>query len=479
MHEDASQPTDPAARAVPDLRAEAARLWAGGHKPEAVAFLEAALRTRPDAAGLNLDLGLYRLARGDADSALACLQIVLAQMPGHARALRAAIDATLALGKLDLAKDLCDHAATLPPDDDLLLIARARVLLRTDEPAAAARVLDGISAARLGPADAILHAVLCARAQTRTGQPDAAEATLSAALSVRPGQPDLLLEQVELALATGDMARARDRLAALPPDIAQKDAARRMQARLTAASGLTAAAPEPSPLAAGDIVTLLKRGREQAECGEHQGAERDFARVLQHDPTHRGAILRRIDAVMALGDMRLAASLCDAAAGILGQDDGLLARKARVLHTTGMSRSALNLLQAALDQRRDAEFILVDVLIDVLTTLGDWTGAEQALDHVLERDPGHVAAWNRRINVAQAQGDWDEALALSRRALDRTGGALPLILRQAELLAGILRHRDALEGLDTLPDAVAHAPQTVALRARLLAELDTAGDLSR
>jgi tetratricopeptide (TPR) repeat protein len=176
------RPTQP----VTTLLQEAAAHHRAGRVPQALALLDRAVATAPDAAEIWSNRSVMLVALGRPAEALASCDRALALRPEFADALSNRGGVLVAMGRRAEAAACYARAAALNPSDPAIWANQGRTLLDLDRPAEAVECFRRALALRHG--DAELMARL-AFAQAQIGRLEDALATTDAALAANPEEP--------------------------------------------------------------------------------------------------------------------------------------------------------------------------------------------------------------------------------------------------------------------------------------------------
>lgn len=217
----------------------------------------------------------------------------------------------------------------------------------------------------------------------------------------------------------------------------------------------------------------------QQRSGDLDAADHSFGEVLQRDPTHVDALLRRAQIQSGRGHADAALWLADLV--LLQQPDFLPARALKVqalldlARTDDARRLLLPLLRAA-----PGESELWRLLAAVHAQRGRGILARRALSCALRRDPDNLAALRALGWLAREQGDLPVAMDAVRRALARSPDDRATKVQAAFVFAS---GNDLGRAAEFAQAAVAHDPNhveawralaEVRLRQRRLSEAETA-----
>lgn len=418
----------------PALRARVDIALQAGQLPEALQQTEAALQHLPDDLTLQLQRGrLLRQLQRHADS-VAHLRALRARRPGTLPVLRelvlacrmagdcaaslqfcarilqlhpldraawqARIDTCIYFQRLEDALRHTEAAWRLFPDDLSLRLGKGRLLRQLQRLQASRRHLEMLLA--LHPDDpAILHELsvtcrmlgddrrslqlcdqlLAASSDDRAAHvalvdtclhfrlPERAQAALEVALRLWPGDTGLQVKQAAVLRQLQRPAEARARMAAL-------------------------LARDPGHLAARHELALACR-----MTGDYAASLAQSAAILRVEPAHRAALLARIDTAVHFQLHDTALDFAEQALKRLPLDPGLRLKKGSLLRLLQRHAEGIAWLQK-LREGQPGNLALIQELALSLRMAGDYAGAQQLTDRLLQEDPFHREARIARIDMA-------------------------------------------------------------------------------
>ncbi|WP_299658228.1 tetratricopeptide repeat protein [uncultured Tateyamaria sp.] len=374
--------------------------------------LPAASATDARSVPVRMALGTAARALGDLDMAGTLYAQVLTVAPKHEEALAGQIDAEIARGDHEAALGLCDAALGLRPKSALLQGKKAHVLQALDRRAEALDMLVVLHEAHPTHVPTLLPLANLRRA---FGDLEAAEALYAQILDLEPGHEGGLVGQIDIALARGDHDAALEMCEAGQVLRPRSILLRRRQAHVLQAVGrrqealdileaLHAAHPKRVPI-------LLTLANLQRALGDLEAADALYAKLLELEPGHEGALVGQIDAALARGDHDAALDLCEAGRTHGPRSPLLRRRQAHVLQAVGRPQEALDIL-GVLQEAEPDHIPTTLALANLHRTLGDLETADALYAQVLSVEAANWPARRERAKIAEALGDIDTAIAL-------------------------------------------------------------------
>ncbi len=227
----------------------------------------------------------------------------------------------------------------------------------------------------------------------------------------------------------------------------------------------TRALPPLSTGEARDLQLRLSLGQCFMALGEARAAQTLATDVLEHNPSHRAALVLLIDGVLETGKMKPALKAFENAGVRLPGDIEFLRKRIVVHRRAGQTAKVVTLLEELHSKIPGNAAILVEIAQAHLSR-GNPEQAEDAFARALVRDEQHVAAWLGRIDLASKRGDPVMACELAREAVAVLPDSPKVVARTARALAAIGRLEESLRLLEkaakktNTPDAgivLAHA----------------------
>ena len=193
--------------------------------------------------------------------------------------------------------------------------------------------------------------------------------------------------------------------------------------------------------------------------------------VLATAPDFQPALIGRVDASMAAGDLQAALSYITAALAVMPGDAALLLKRATALRTLGQTAQDQQVLGAlATDPATTLQQKLA--VARGLMAVRDFAGADRIFAQVLAKNPKAEPAWIGRADVALAMGDPPLAIARCELGLEQLGANSALQQKLANALQRIGRTDEAIGILQTL---LRQAPHSTAVQVALAAALRAVG----
>jgi tetratricopeptide (TPR) repeat protein len=193
--------------------------------------------------------------------------------------------------------------------------------------------------------------------------------------------------------------------------------------------------------------------------------------VLATAPDFQPALIGRVDASMAAGDLQAALSYISAALAVLPGDAALLLKRATVLRTLGQTAQAQQVLGTlATDPATTQQQKLA--IARGLMAVRDFAGADRIFAQVLAKNPKAEPAWIGRADVALAMRDPPLAIERCELGLEQLGANSALQQKLANALQRIGRTDEAIGILQAL---LRQAPHSTAVQVALAAALRAVG----
>jgi tetratricopeptide (TPR) repeat protein len=150
-------------------------------------------------------------------------------------------------------------------------------------------------------------------------------------------------------------------------------------------------------------------------------------------PTHPGALLGEIRALLSLGRASEAAPLADDLVSRAADDAAALGAKARVRLAIGDPRGAFDVVRRA-QAITPGQADLFHLEARASVSLGDRAGALKAFHTALQLDPSMVRVWCELGALEEEQRNWVSARSAYERALDLLPTYAPAALALADLI---------------------------------------------
>lgn len=188
--------------------------------------------------------------------------------------------------------------------------------------------------------------------------------------------------------------------------------------------------------------------------------------VLAREPTHRGALLSRIDlaAQQHLHDDAL--THLDAALDVYSEELALRVRRVALLRRLGQMGQA----QTYLSELPDHPSVKLE-RISALLDLGEMDLAVEESATVAESQPLDLAAQTLRMKALRESGRHGEAMRLGTRLLEQWPHSAEIAVQRAACLLNDEGPETAIETLDSLPAMAQGIGSVVMLRANALLKL--------
>jgi predicted Zn finger-like uncharacterized protein len=432
-------------------------------------LLEEAVAADPRLAEARIRLAQRRMSAGDAAGAVTATEAV-ATAPSPAPGLAAVRVRALAMAGRTLdAIQLADKALASAQGNGELIVAKAYALAGAGKPDDARKLYDDALAR---DRDAVEPRVALARFALAAGDLARAGELLTAA--VQKGPRDAAAQA-----ATGDLLAARN-------DPAGAEAAFRKALELDPAHAPAEVGLARLALAKGDaggartwLDSAVKHDPRNAEvlvehatllwkAGELAPAEADLTSAIEISPKHAVALARLGAVLLQKGDAEAAVRRLTAASN---EAPGLLEARlwlGRALLARGETPGAIAQLKKAVDLQRNVETLLA--LGIALEKQGSLPDALEAYKGAAAAGPTQVEPQERIADLYAANSQCDKALPAFARSIELDPKASRLRVGQAQCLAGLGKHEQAVQLLEALLKADPRATPAYYLLARSLHE---------
>ncbi|MBM1813968.1 tetratricopeptide repeat protein [Pseudosulfitobacter pseudonitzschiae] len=183
--------------------------------------------------------------------------------------------------------------------------------------------------------------------------------------------------------------------------------------------------------------------------GAHAQAIPLYDAVLATAPAFQPALIGRVDASVAAGDLQAALSHIAAALTLMPADPALLLKQATVLRRLGEMVQAQKVLRTLAADPATTQHQKIAVARGLMA-VRDFEDADRLFGQVLAKHPKSENAWIGRVDVALALGDPPLAIARCELGLEQLVGNSALQQKLANALQRIGRTDDAIGILQTL-----------------------------
>jgi len=407
---------NPNDRAALQLRAQA--LQQLNRSDEAVADYTRLISIASDPNSLLKERAALHLKSGQYADAIADLTSVLQQDPANTELLLLRANAYRRSQQPDKAIADLTKAMTGEPENPDLLKQRAALYEEIHDGAAALN--DRLHAVRLDPAnDAELQQVL--RDLKNRQRYDDAIALLTEVESRRPSPltPELILQRCELRLHVGQRESAERDLQRLVQSGFTSDTLQLVRAKLLLEQSQPAEALDALNQVADSSslpeVSQLK-GVALSRLGRHGEALVELSKALDINPNYTDTRLQRAQTLAALADWQAALSdlervLQEPSAG----DQGSQRNAARQLRTVCLFQleqyPAVLSQMAELEESATTDIELLWMKAKSLAEVDQRLESYEIVQTLLDRSPGHLKARALRAQLAEQQGEYDQAIA--------------------------------------------------------------------
>jgi predicted Zn-dependent protease len=338
---------------------------------------------------------------------------VLEANPNHKHAYMIWIDAALRGKDFSKAIELIENALARFVDDVDLRLKKANALESTghrDEAIALLQIL------RIEQPENHNLKINLARKLMAAGKPSAADAVFLEVLGKDAKNREAWIGRLNVAAASGDHQSVADKaeraLEYLPKDdvlIIRAGQAMAKTGRIV--EGVELLRETIAGSSAPSVNIRLAFAGLLQETGELQEADNIIQMVLTEQPENPAALNRYIGMALTRGDVDAGLTRCENALKKLPDNMPLMRRKAMLQRQVGRLDDAINLLQTML--RTDPNDGVSGIeLARTLMMKKDFDSAEVIFVDVLKRHPSNRAALLGQVDIAEARGDLELAMAL-------------------------------------------------------------------
>jgi tetratricopeptide (TPR) repeat protein len=406
---------NPNDRSALQLRAQALRQL--NRSDEAVADYTRLISIASDPSSLLKERAALHLKSGQYTDAIADLTSVLQQDPANAELLLLRADAYRRTQQPDKAiADLTQAMAESPDNADLL---KQRASLYEEIRDDTAALNDRLHAVRLEPGNnSDLQRVL--RDLKYHQRLDEAIALLAEVESRRqsPLTPELLLQRCELRLKAGQRASAEQDLQLLVQSGFASNELQLVKAKLLLEQFQSAEALDAlnQVTDSSDIPEVPQlKGVALSRLGQHGEALVELSKALDVNPNHTETRLQRAQTLAALADWQAALSDVDVVLqNPSAADQTHLLQAARQLRAVSLFHleqySAVLSQLAELEEVAATDIELLWMMAKSLAEVDQRLESYEVVRKLLERSPGHLKARALRAQLAEQQGEYDQAI---------------------------------------------------------------------
>ncbi len=450
-----------------------ATVWANdGEVDKAIAQLEQVAAKDPaNRSGVVLLSGLYERAgrKGDAE---AILEKAIASSDKSVVFQKRLSQIYTLHGKNDKAEAVLREIVKNDPGNMAARVDLASFLARTEQVDKAEQALRDTVAA--DPDDAQRYLLLAEFLAAKRDK-QAAIDELSKAAADKPELTDLRFALVKLYLANEQRDEA---VKALEDVIKQQGTdpaglrARVILARLLAAADmgdervpeLIAEVLKENP---GDNDALLVKGKLAAYQKNFAEAIGDFRSVLKDQPDSEEVLLLLSAAHLANGEKELAVDTLKSGVEINPGSVALHLRLANLLARQGDIDSALRQVDLVLKDDAKNQRAL-QVKFDLLARKGDAKGVEEVARLMQEIAPDKETGYIEEARLRYAQKDYDAAITLLDRALEKNPDSISAVLAKMDVLTAQKKYDGAMVLTDRLLEISPGIPEAYYRRGKLL-----------
>jgi predicted Zn-dependent protease len=194
---------------------------------------------------------------------------------------------------------------------------------------------------------------------------------------------------------------------------------------------------------------LLTTARALLEQGHHAAAAAMFQRCAASDPERPDGWIGQANVALAEGRPSVAIAACDEGLKTCPDNQGLVLKRALGLQRVGRPLEAIDLLKAQV-QRHPKRVVFRNALARAHAAAGETVAAGAIYEQVISEMPRNRGALMGRVDLALVQSDFQAAQAACDAALDVFPDDPVLARKQARILVGLGRHREAVALLERL-----------------------------
>ncbi len=385
-----------------------------GDFAKAESYFARAAKAAPEDARARMQLGVAKMAGGDAQGAFSELETASQMDEGGIRADLALVAGHMRRGELDKALQAQVQLERKQPDNPLVHNLRGGLMLAKRDPAAARAAFE--KALTIKP-DYLAAAVNLARLDIADKKPDNGLTRLKAIAERDPKNVEAQLAYADFQSSTGaepaavlaTLQRAEKASpAALVPKLALVQhylRTRDTKAALSVAQEAVAAYPN-------DLRALEAATRAQLAAGETQQAISSLNKVLALQPRAIGALVQLADIHRANKDLTAAEQSLRKALAIRADAVDAQARLAGILVERGDRDGALQIARTVQKQRADAA-VGHAMEGDIQAAGGKWADAATSYRRALDkgRDPQSLVKLHAALLRAERKGEADKLAA--------------------------------------------------------------------